>query len=170
MGRDRLCLPSAVSVSSADVEVRVLATRLLSSFRVRPSRFTSCRPSTRPFRGNGRVDSKRGGCGWPGRLVWARSDSAVSGPPSCRVWLSGVGRFAGSSRCCGTPTMRSAPVASGSSAGTRARCRAVPSTRDVAVVAGPQLRLRPRLHRPAEPPSSRAHRQTPIQPAPRRRH
>ncbi len=167
MGRDRLCLPSAVSVSSADVEVRVLATRLLSSFRVRPSRFTSCRPSTRPFRGNGRVDSKRGGCGWPGRLVWARSDGSVSGPPSCRVWLSGEGRFAGSSRCCGTPTMRSAPVASGSSAGTRARCRAVPSTRDVA---GPQLRLRPRLHRPAEPPSSRAHRQTPIQPAPRRRH
>lgn len=61
-----------------------------------------------------------------------------------------------SSRCSGTPTMRSAPVASCSSAGTRARCRAVPSTRDVAVAAGQQLRLRARLHRPAEPPSSRA--------------
>lgn len=99
-------------------------------------------------------------------FLWIKGPGKVSDSRSCRSavtqvegqgrvvlpgWLSGWGRFAGSSRCCVARTTRSASVESGSSAGTRGRCRAVPSTRVDAAGVAP----RRRRHRPAEPPRSR---------------
>lgn len=67
---------------------------------------------------------------------------ALRSPPRCRSSLGGVGRFAGSSTCCATPTMRLAPAGSCSSAGTRVGLRTVPSSRLGAVGSGSISRFR----------------------------
>jgi hypothetical protein len=156
VGRDRLFAVGCVG-EFADVEVRALATRLLSSFRF--ARHGS-RPSTRPFRGNGRL-TQAVGCGWPGRLVGAFRRFRVGATElSCLAQRRG--------RLC--RIVEVLPHADDAFGTSRVRFEGghEASVSSGAIYKGRCRRCQPAAAAPASTPLSHraaAHRQTPIQPA-----